>query len=114
MSGGAFEYQSNIISQFAEDLQYRLIQEKDDNEWFQPAEQMFSPETIKLLHDCQQIIKLAGDIAHDIEWLFSGDHGEESFIRLITKIANSPEAENHLPRLILACQNATKNKKKSG
>jgi len=32
------------------------------------------------------VIELAGRLAKEIEWLYSGDHGEESFNRLVDEI----------------------------
>lgn len=79
MSGGSFDYDCLRISQFAEDLQNRI----DENDKKDESDSLFSfariPEDLlKLLQDSQKIIELAGKLAHDIEWFYSGDIGEET------------------------------------
>ena len=46
----------------------------------------FCEETMKRLIASHKIIETAGKLAREIEWLYSGDHGEESFNRLIDEI----------------------------
>jgi hypothetical protein len=79
MSGGSFDYNCFRISQFAADLA-AMIEENDSE-----GGEEFSLETIGTLRKCQAIIALAGELAHHIEWLYSGDHGEETFMRLANK-----------------------------
>lgn len=79
MSGGSFDYDCFKISQFAEDLQNRI----DENDKKEDNDSLFAsakvPEDLlKLIQDSQKIIELAGKLAHDIEWFYSGDIGEET------------------------------------
>jgi len=77
MSGGSFDYNCFKISQFAEELKNRIDENDNKNEYGIN----FSREIIEKLNRCQRIIELAGQLAHDIEWLYSGDIGEETFMK---------------------------------
>lgn len=48
--------------------------------------ELLSKETLSRVIAAQKIIEKAGKLAREIEWLYSGDHGEESFNRLIDEI----------------------------
>lgn len=79
MSGGSFNYDCFKISQFAEDLQNRI----DENDKTDDNDSMFAstkvPENLLIsLQEAQKIIELAGKLAHDIEWFYSGDIGEDT------------------------------------
>lgn len=78
MSGGHFDYSCFRISQFVEELQHEL----DTNE----TRAELSDDTIKVLKECQKIIEKAGKLAREVEWLYSGDHGEESFLKIVESI----------------------------
>jgi hypothetical protein len=83
MSGGSFDYNCFRISQFADDLNARI----DTNEMYDENNygDGFALETIDMLKRCHTIIEKAGKLAHHVEWLYSGDHGEDSFMRLATR-----------------------------
>lgn len=88
MSGGHFDYNCFRIYEFAEDLQ-REIDQNDDktiDSWGNAVGFEFSKETIERLQTVQKIIEIAGNLAKETEWLYSGDHGEETYIRLIDEI----------------------------
>lgn len=79
MTGGSFDNDCFKISQFAQDLQNRI----DENDKKDEDDSLFSsakvPEDLlKLIQDSQKIIELAGKLAHDIEWFYSGDIGVET------------------------------------
>ena len=80
MSGGSFDYNCFKISQFAEELKNR-IDENDHEDEYGYYTSCFNKKTISELTRCQKIIELAGKLAHDIEWLYSGDIGEETFMK---------------------------------
>lgn len=92
MSGGHFEYKCHVITQFADELQHEIdtnkYQSKKDSSF---NGRNFSDETIEKLSFAQRLIKLSGKLAREIEWLYSGDHGEESFADLFDKIMSKPE-----------------------
>jgi len=85
MSGGHFNYDSSVMSRFADDFGHELdindSQEKD--EYGDKVGAGYSKKTVAVLKQCHAIIAMAGDLAKEIEWLYSGDHGEEWFLKLI-------------------------------
>lgn len=88
MSGGHFDYNCFRISEFAEDLQ-REIDQNDDkttDSWGNAVGFEFSKETIEKLQTVQKIIETAGNLAKETEWLYSGDLGEETYIRIVDEI----------------------------
>ena len=88
MSGGHFEYNCFRISQFADDLQHEIDvnDSGEDNGFCGTIGDNYSEATIERLVKAQRIISFAGKLAREIEWLYSGDHGEESFCRLFDEI----------------------------
>lgn len=90
MGGGHFEYNCFRISQFAEDLQH-AIDVNSSNEQIDDFGTLllgrhFGDDVLVALKESQAIIEKAGVLAKEIEWLYSGDHGEDSFLRLVQPI----------------------------
>jgi len=78
VSGGAFDYGCFRISQFAEELQNKIDgNDRKDETGYQLS---FNAEVIDALRSSQRLIELAGKLSHEIEWLYSGDIGEETFM----------------------------------
>jgi len=78
MSGGHFDYAYMRVHQFADELE-RDLRGKD---WVQD----FGPE---VLMELEVIVNRAREMAlvmKEVEWLFSGDTGPESFIAEIRAI----------------------------
>ena len=80
MSGGHFDYNCFNISQFADDLKHE-IEVNDDTFGY-----IFNVDTLRRLKSAHSIIETAGKLAKEIEWLYSGDHGEDSFAELVDVI----------------------------
>ena len=77
MSGGHFSYNQHIISDEA-----RVIDDiiknnniKDEYEWSHD----FSNETLDKFREASHTLKQASEMLQRIDWLISGDDGEESF-----------------------------------
>jgi hypothetical protein len=77
MSGGSFDYNCFRISQFAEELRNKIDENTIEKEGYAPH---YGQETIRALDAAQIIIEFAGKMAHDVEWLYSGDISEETFL----------------------------------
>lgn len=77
MSGGYFEYQCFHVSQFADRLQTEI----DSN-----VNSYFREDTIKGLQAIQQFIEMAGELARETEWLYSGDTTQITFNETIDNI----------------------------
>jgi len=88
MSGGHFDYKCFQISQFADELQHEI----DINDHEASADGDFSGghnlrhETLERVKGVYNIIELAGDLAREVEWLYSGDHGETTFNELVDNL----------------------------
>ena len=91
MSGGHFDYKCFSISQFAEELKEEIQNNNVKDEYGFAHD--FEPETIARLNVIQQMIELAGKLAREVEWLYSGDHGDETFCELIDKILGGVDIE---------------------
>ncbi len=88
MSGGHFNYKCFKISEFADELKHEI----DVND-FQSTDQYgdkvgsnFNPKTLNRIKVAHEIIETAAKLAKEIEWLYSGDHGEDSFNEIFDKI----------------------------
>jgi len=94
MSGGHFNYGCFGMSQFNEELQHEIklndVQTKD--KYGDSIGRGFSEYTMERIIASQKIIKLAAELAKEVDWLYSGDHSEESFRELVDKILCSCEA----------------------
>ena len=88
MSGGYFDYGCFRVSRFADELQREIDTNNDEtkDEFGQSRGRGFEPETLSRMVTAQKIIETAGKLAREIEWLYSGDHSEDSFNRLADKI----------------------------
>jgi len=91
MSGGFFDYNCFKISQFADELEHEIDTNDDTSldEFGGTIGNGYSEVTLNQLKEAHEIIELAGKLAREVEWLYSGDHGEESFRRVAkTKMGN--------------------------
>ena len=88
MSGSYFNYGYFKISQFADELQHEIDINDDEtkDEFGDTRGQCFSTYTMERIRAAHKIIETAGKLAREIEWLYSGDHGEESYRELTDKI----------------------------
>ena len=81
MSGGYFEYKQHTIGQIIEDLEdviYKngTLQEDDYGNKFGHN---FSVSTIEKFKQTLKWLELAQIASHRVDWLLSGDDGEETF-----------------------------------
>jgi hypothetical protein len=95
MSGGAFEYNQRKITDIADDIQKELDnqgKEKSKEElWMAkdyyddfPEEKnnyTYPEEVQEKFRDAIKALRTAAIYAQRIDWLLSGDDGEESFLR---------------------------------
>ena len=81
MSGGHFNHNNYIyyqVYQFADELEHEIERNNTKDEWgYAPS---LSEETLNLLRQkVIEIRKISEEMRH-IDYLYSGDHGEESFM----------------------------------
>lgn len=87
MSGGHFDYKQYQIGYIADEIEH-LIETNDsdeENEWGDKIGAHYLLETIAEFKKALAILKLAQIYAHRIDWLVSGDDGEDSFHRRLAK-----------------------------
>jgi hypothetical protein len=97
MSGGAFEYQQYNIGRIADQIEQTIIKNgvkktpeeiKDDwhnDEWYEkyPEDKFhykYPDEVIEKMKEAVKALKIAQEYAQRVDWLLSGDDGEESFL----------------------------------
>ena len=68
-----FDYSYFHISQFSEELKTKI----DEHEKIDCYN--FRKDTLEKLIECQKIIEMAGKLAKEVEWLYRGDTGEDTF-----------------------------------
>ena len=90
MSGGHFDHSQFHISEFARQLQNEIdnndkpVPDEDGDAYFDWGGYKFTPETLALLQRCQQVLAVAGEVAHHIDYLYSSDIGEDTFLKRVT------------------------------
>ena len=97
MSGGHFQYQQHRIEDIAVEID-ELIGSNDDqslDEWGQRRGNNYQPEIIEKFREAAHTLRQSAEMAQRVDWLVSGDDGEESFMRRWRKevrpyYANSP------------------------
>lgn len=77
MSGGFFDYQQYSISEIADKVERLLSHEYDDDEY--KYIEGLSEETLAEFRVGVEALRKAYIYAQRIDWLLSGDDGEESF-----------------------------------
>jgi hypothetical protein len=87
MSGGHFDYAYQKVIYFARQLERELDMQgepRDVNDGV--PEYGFVPATVALLREILTDVRLASQLMHEAEWLFSGDTGDETFAQRVAEI----------------------------
>jgi len=81
MSGGHFDYKQHHLLDMADDIGSQILtnDSTEKNEWGDNIGSHYSPETIAEFEKAVKALKLAYVYAQRIDWLLSGDDGEDSF-----------------------------------
>ena len=81
MSGGHFNYKQHHLLDMADDIGSFILSNDitEKNEWGDNIGNRYSPETIVEFAKAVTALKLAYVYAQRIDWLLSGDDGEDSF-----------------------------------
>ena len=99
MSGGAFDYKQWHIEQIADDVE-KLIEKNGrektreelkeegwrNDDWYEKypedlSHYKYPDEVIEKFKEGMKVLKIAAVYAQRIDWLLSGDDGEESFLK---------------------------------
>ena len=81
MSGGHFNYKQYELGYIADEIEELVIKNGSDekNEWGDTKHSNFTPETIDNFKKAVTILREAQIYVQRIDWLVSGDDGEDSF-----------------------------------
>ena len=88
MSGGSFDYAYERIEQFADDLQNRLDSGRR-NDVYDYGEAVPCEWPVDVAVELRAIVSRAryvAALAKEVEWLYSADTGEETFMTRVMKI----------------------------
>ena len=85
MSGGHYDYKCFEVSQFAEMVAMTIKERSEDREidhggYIEQRTALPQPLRDKMQVFCD-VLRKCGEMARDIEWMMSGDTGEESTMR---------------------------------
>lgn len=83
MSGGHFGYNQYRVREIAEDIQQLIVNNDDEtlDEWGEKNGRQYPPEIIERFKEAAHTLEQAADMSQRVDWLVSGDDGEESFLR---------------------------------
>ena len=76
MSGGSFEYAYHHVAEFAAQLE----------DYLDSDEGVFKPDVKDTLHGIVLIALRASRLMREVEWLYSGDTGEDTFMQRVKEI----------------------------
>jgi hypothetical protein len=109
MSGGAFNYDQYKIGYIADEIEQSIRNSgrektkqelKEENwkgsDWYEkyPEDKFhykYQDEVIDALKEAVRVLRVAQIYAHRVDWYFSGDDGEESFIERLKEDLNKLE-----------------------
>lgn len=84
MSGGFWDYQNYIIDEVAGSIENKIENNGvkpeycNDEQW---DGEVYDNKVIEEFKKAYAILTIAGIYAHRIDWLLSGDDGDDSFVR---------------------------------
>ena len=83
MSGGHFQYKQYELGHMADEIEQLILDNDSEevNEWGDKKGYGYSPETIAKFKVARMALLLAQIYVQRIDWLVSGDDGEDSFHR---------------------------------
>ena len=88
MSGGHFNdcgYDYYKVAQFADELEVEIQNNNKKLDEYEYAPN-FSLETIKYLRKQLRLMRKMAEIMRHVDYLYSGDHGEDSFMKLVEEV----------------------------
>ena len=87
MSGGHFgDYCYHQVSQIARDLEEEIANNSTPDEYGYVNN--YSPEVIEYLEEQVHYMNKLVDVMYHIDRLYSGDHGEDSFMERVKEVEN--------------------------
>lgn len=83
MSGGHFQYQQYKLHMIADEIEQLIVDNESEevNEYGDKKGSFFSSETINEFQTALELLRVSYAYVQRIDWLVSGDDGEDSFHR---------------------------------
>lgn len=83
MSGGHFNYDQYRIINIIEEIEGIIINNDSEelDDWGETIGRNYSSEIIEKFKEGVKVLKIAHTYAQRIDWLLSGDDGEEAFLK---------------------------------
>jgi len=83
MSGGHFNHQQYAFEDIAQTIQHDIDTNDSTkkDQFGQDIGRHYSPKVIKRLKKAVKMFRQVGNMAHEIDWLLSGDSDEETFLK---------------------------------
>lgn len=88
MSGGSFDYAYCKVHQFADDLGVRLDEVGYVDQWGGKPNEV-TPEAYAKLRDIEKAARYMAEFMREVEWLYSGDTGDDTFLERVREIEGS-------------------------
>lgn len=99
MSGGEFNYEQHAISRIADDINRLIVSNNSTatNEWGDVEGNHYPPEIIAEFDTAVTLLRTAFVYAQRIDYLVSGDDGQDSFLsRLAEELAHDPAQSSQI------------------
>lgn len=92
MSGGHFGYQQYRLDNMADDIQHIIDNNdvKELDEWQRQIGMEYPPEIIEKFKETVHWLRRSAEMTQRVDWLLSGDDGEESFMKRWEKEVRLP------------------------
>ena len=94
MSGGHFDYKQHDIDDIADTIEAILRRKGCLNFTGQWGREDFYPRTIERFEIAIETLRRAAIMAHRIDWLLSGDDGEDTFAEIWDRDLDELQAKN--------------------
>lgn len=92
MSGGRFDYQQYKCFEIADEIQQLIESNGDDSldEYGDSRGRHYPADIIEKFKEAEHWLRRAGEMAQRVDWLVSGDDGEDCFRRRWDKEVRNP------------------------
>ena len=94
MSGGSFDYAYVETARFADDLRNRLDEQGKDRYGDGFTRPAWPPEVADKMARIADAAEYVSRLMKEVEWLYSDDTGEETFLRRVAEIEARRNAHN--------------------
>ena len=83
MSGGFYDYKQYVLDEIADSIQLEIEQNDstEDDGFGHDRGRHYAPLVIDRMSEAVMALRIASIYAQRVDWLLSGDDGEESFLR---------------------------------